>query len=224
LLTLTCSGGVVAFEICKLLEAQGRDVKYTGLLNIPPHISWRMRQLDWDEIAVNLALFLGLVPSEDVEPLRLHIAEKRELRQLSPAALHPPDGEGHSQSVKSNACARVVDLLRQTAPPARLLELGLDARALHRWIDVAADLARSAQVYEPQGKLACAATVFVAVPLAGLGTREEWRRNHLDAWQQYVNGPLRFVDVDGAHYTMLDDAHVESFAGCLRKELKLAGV
>jgi hypothetical protein len=37
-------GGVVAFEVAKRLEAMGDEVKFTGLINIPPHIADRMHE------------------------------------------------------------------------------------------------------------------------------------------------------------------------------------
>lgn len=39
-------GGVVAFEVAKRLEAMGDEVKFMGLINIPPHIGGRMCEID----------------------------------------------------------------------------------------------------------------------------------------------------------------------------------
>ncbi len=54
-------GGAVAFEIAKRLEALGERVGFVGSLNLPPHIKYRMDELDFVETATNLALFLDLV-------------------------------------------------------------------------------------------------------------------------------------------------------------------
>ena len=52
-------GGAVAFEIAKLLEAEGERVDFVGNFNLPPHIKYRMEELDFVEGAVNLAFFLS---------------------------------------------------------------------------------------------------------------------------------------------------------------------
>ncbi|KAI9455494.1 hypothetical protein HD554DRAFT_2178452 [Boletus coccyginus] len=38
-------GGVVTFEVVKCMEAMGGNVKFPGLINIPPHIADRMYSL-----------------------------------------------------------------------------------------------------------------------------------------------------------------------------------
>ncbi|KAI5986032.1 hypothetical protein F5J12DRAFT_868787, partial [Pisolithus orientalis] len=47
-------GGVVAFEVAKRLEAMGDEVKFTGVIDIPPHIADRMREIDWTTNAIDL--------------------------------------------------------------------------------------------------------------------------------------------------------------------------
>ena len=39
-------GSMIAFEITKLLNRNADEVKFLGILNLPPHIAFRMRQLD----------------------------------------------------------------------------------------------------------------------------------------------------------------------------------
>jgi hypothetical protein len=40
-------GSMIAFEVTKLLNSCGDEVKFLGAFNLPPHIKFRMRQLDW---------------------------------------------------------------------------------------------------------------------------------------------------------------------------------
>ncbi|KAF8545880.1 alpha/beta-hydrolase [Imleria badia] len=40
-------GCVVAFEVAKRLVAMGDEVRFTGLINSPPHIADRMHEIDW---------------------------------------------------------------------------------------------------------------------------------------------------------------------------------
>ncbi|KAG2106139.1 Alpha/Beta hydrolase protein [Suillus discolor] len=48
-------GGVVAFEVAKRLEAMDEEVKFVGLINIPPHIADRMHEIDWTGGMLNLS-------------------------------------------------------------------------------------------------------------------------------------------------------------------------
>lgn len=41
-------GSMLAVEIAKALEAEGQEVKFVGVFNLPPHVKVRMRQFDWD--------------------------------------------------------------------------------------------------------------------------------------------------------------------------------
>ncbi|OAX81662.1 hypothetical protein ACJ72_03994 [Emergomyces africanus] len=54
-------GGMVAFEVTKLLERDGDEVRYCGSWNLPPHIKSRMRELLWDECVIHLFYFVGLM-------------------------------------------------------------------------------------------------------------------------------------------------------------------
>ena len=47
----------------------GDEVKFTGLINIPPHIADRMHEIDWTSGMLNLAYFLGLVSKQDAVDL-----------------------------------------------------------------------------------------------------------------------------------------------------------
>src|SRR5436190_16323309 len=58
-------GAMIAFEVSKLLEANGDEVKSLGSFNLPPHIQERMRQLDWVETGINLSYFLDFISEED---------------------------------------------------------------------------------------------------------------------------------------------------------------
>jgi len=45
-----------------------------------------------------------------------------------------------------------------------------------------------------------------------MGTREEYKLNRLSKWTEYSGPHFEMVDVDGEHYTMISEDHVESFA------------
>ncbi|KIK36568.1 hypothetical protein CY34DRAFT_94135 [Suillus luteus UH-Slu-Lm8-n1] len=54
-------GDVVMFEVTQRIEAMGDEVKFVGLINIPPHITDRMHEIDWTGGMLSLSYFLGLL-------------------------------------------------------------------------------------------------------------------------------------------------------------------
>jgi thioesterase domain-containing protein len=206
------SGGVIAFEMGKVLEQKSQQVGFLGLLNIPPHISWRMQQLGWIEIAANLCLFLDFVSANDLEDL---IHEAKDVAQrLGAEDVEVESATGQQQKMMAS-------WLLDKAPPARLADLSLTPASFTQWINVALDLSKMARNYSPIGQVSSPVTVFVAIPLAGLGTKTEWKEKHLEPWHNHVKGTdtLRFVDVQGSHYTMLNDDNVDSFYRSFAAEL-----
>lgn len=57
-------GAMLAFEMAKLLEGGGNEVKFLGFFNLPPHIKFRVRQVDWIEVLLNLSYFLDLISDD----------------------------------------------------------------------------------------------------------------------------------------------------------------
>ncbi|OJD27806.1 hypothetical protein ACJ73_00803 [Blastomyces percursus] len=67
-------GAMIAFEVAKLLQADGDEVRFLSSFNLPPHVKDRMRQLDWVEASINLSYFLDLISEEYAHELspKLH--------------------------------------------------------------------------------------------------------------------------------------------------------
>jgi len=186
-------GGAVAFEIAKVLEAEGERVDFTGSFNLPPHIKYRMDELDFIETAVNLAFFLDLINKKQSLDL------PGELRAL-------PRRE------------QLAHLLR-IAPQRRLAELDLDLDKLTAWAELAHGLTSLGRTYQPSGTTR-SMTVFYAIPLRG--TKEDWLNNELRRWDEHTTEPNRYIDVPGEHYTLMGPQHVAAFQAILRKELDRA--
>lgn len=58
-------GSMFAVEISKQLSTAGEEVKFLGVLNLPPHIKQRIRQLNMTMAVLTLAFILQLVSNED---------------------------------------------------------------------------------------------------------------------------------------------------------------
>ncbi|GAA2101220.1 non-ribosomal peptide synthetase [Streptomyces albiaxialis] len=182
-------GAAVAFEIAKILEADGEEVRFLGNFNLPPHIRQRMNELDFAETAVNLAMFLELIGEEQAESIPPRIRELPEHEQIA--------------------------TLLRSAAPERSAQLGLDQRQFTEWARLASHLTGLGRTYEPSGSVR-AMSVFCADPLHG--TREEWVRK-LHGWNAFTDEPNRFIDVPGEHYTLMGPTHVPTFQEILRVEI-----
>lgn len=186
-------GGAVAFEIAKRLEEQGEQVGFVGSFNLPPHIKYRMNELDFIETATNLAFFLALINKK--QSLEL----PGQLRGLP----------------REQQLAHLLDI----APKERLVELDLDLAKFTAWAQLADKLTDLGRDYEPSGNVRSMA-VFYAIPLRG--TKEDWLNNELRRWDEHTREPNRYVDVPGEHYTLMGPQHVATFQGILRRELDQA--
>lgn len=191
-------GAMLVFEVIKRLEENGDEVKFFGSFNLPPHIKERMRQLDFIEVVSHLSYFLGLMTEEHsvkVAPM-LHQYSRQQ----------------------------VLDYIIELAPPKRLMELGMDQVKLEKWASVAAALQNLAIDYEPTGCVS-SIDVFVAIPLAGVAkNKQDWIDNKLSKWTDFSWSEPRFHDVDGAHYTMMGQEHVNSFQKHLKAALAARGI
>ncbi|PYH40965.1 non-ribosomal peptide synthetase [Aspergillus saccharolyticus JOP 1030-1] len=190
-------GSMLAFEVGKVLESHGDDVRFLGSFNLPPHIKARMRQLDWKECLLHLSYFLDL------------ITEARS-RELSQEFLMAEGG-----TTREEALARVM----AEADQARLNELALSEAALVKWASLAFSLQSMAVDYDPSGSIA-GMDVFYCIPLAVVASsKKQWREEQLSKWEDFTRSAPRFHDVGGAHYTMLSPEHVFGFQKTLRAAL-----
>ena len=120
-------GGVVAFEVAKVIESRGEEVKFVGLVNIPPHIAYRMHEIDYTAGMLSLSYFLGLVTKQDAEDL------------VEPFKRFP----------KEEQVQKVFDM----APPHRLDELQLSIPKFDHWTMVAGSLTGCGKSYVPSGSV-----------------------------------------------------------------------
>jgi thioesterase domain-containing protein len=187
-------GAAVAFEIAKVLESQGERVDFVGSFNLPPHIKYRMDELDEVEGAVNLAFFLSLI-------------DKKQAAELP--------GKLRAALPEQEPCATLINI----APPERLAELDLDLTKFTAWAGLAQSLLTMGKSYMPSGTVE-SMTVFYAIPLRG--TKQDWLNKELKRWDDFTRKPNRYIDVAGEHYTLMGPKHVSTFQAVLRAELDRA--
>ena len=193
-------GTMLAFEISKRLELGGdsSEVAFLGSFNLPPHIKWRMRQLDWTACLLHLCYFLDLLPESRSQEL---------IPQLQGDA-------------KDSVLAYILSIV----DTARMQQLSMSATELSNWASLAHAMQAMAVDYDPSGSVK-SMDVFYAHPLrTAAPSKEEWLEQHLSKWAEFCRTEPQFHDVEGAHYTMLSAEHVESFAGKLKQVLQARGL
>ncbi|KAG1880976.1 atromentin synthetase [Suillus subluteus] len=188
-------GGVVAFEVAKRLEGMGDEVKFVGLINIPPHIADRMHEIDWTGGMLNLSYFLGLVTKQDANDLTPTLRPLSRKEQL--------------------------EVVWKLSPPDRLIELQLTQEKLDHWVDIAGSLIECGKEYNPGGSVS-ALDVFYAIPLKG--TKADWLNKQLKPWDGFSRGQATYTDVPGQHYTLMDFDHVPQFQKIFRGRLESRGL
>lgn len=192
-------GAMLAFETAKMLnnDGSGNQVGFLASFNLPPHIAFRMEQLDWTACAQHLAHFLGL--------------------------LHDPDITDDSRSVGPVDQASIVKAVFDAAPQSRLVELELTPGDFCKWVNLAHAMQSMARRYEPRGNVS-KMDVFYCKPLAVVAqSKREWLESYLYRWRE-VALDVKFHEVGGEHYTMLDEKHVEAFAKTFSAALATRGL
>ncbi|OJA14888.1 hypothetical protein AZE42_12071 [Rhizopogon vesiculosus] len=188
-------GGVVAFEVAKRLEALGDEVKFTGLINIPPHIADRMHEIDWTGGMLNLSYFLGLVSKHDANDLAPALKPLTKMEQL--------------------------EIVWKLSPPERLIELQLTPEKLDHWVNIAGSLIECGKDYNPSSSVSVV-DVFYAIPLRG--SKSDWLNNQLKPWSGFSRAEPTYTDVPGQHYTLMDFDHVPQFQKIFRSRLEARGL
>ncbi|CAG8180154.1 unnamed protein product [Penicillium salamii] len=191
-------GSMLAFEVAKLLIQNGDEVGFIGCFNLPPHIKFRMRQLDWTNCLLHLSFFLDVISEEVSEQIQTAV------RNLLPA--------------------KAVAYIMSIALRSRINDLSLTPEKLEHWSHLAFGLQSMASNYEPEG-IVENMDVFYCNPLAVVATsKTEWLQDHLSKWQDFTKTDVRYHEVGGSHYTMLLPDHVRSFQATLQRALTLRGL
>lgn len=210
-----CYGGLMAFEVVKRLEAMGEEVRFLGLVNIPPYIAQHMHDIDLI-CALNVTFFLGLLSKQDSESMVPTLKPLTQKERLG--------------------------IIWKMSPPERLAELQLTPETLEHWVKVSVSLLHCGEGYSPSGTarklfisrlqqslltLPClssaAIDVFYAVPPRGPDDKVNWLKE-LKPWVSFSRSEPTFIDVPGEHNTLMDIDHASQFQKLFRSRLEARGV
>ncbi|KAK9693866.1 hypothetical protein K7432_013697 [Basidiobolus ranarum] len=117
--------------------------------------------------------------------------------------------------------AEQINYVCSKASPERIKELEIDQVQLEKWFDIAESLLKCGLHYEPSGNIE-QVSVFYAIPLAE--KKEDWLNGMLKGWDGFSRKENNYIDVLGAHYTLMNHHHVPSFQKYLKAELSRSGI
>ncbi|KAK1704666.1 uncharacterized protein BDZ83DRAFT_594848 [Colletotrichum acutatum] len=191
-------GSTLAFEVGKVLEKQGREVRFLASIDYPPHIAHYVRGLDWIDVLLHIAFFLELVDEETMKDITPHLHTLSRDEALS-------------------YVLRVGDAERASA-------LAVDIERLALISDIAENFRVNVQSYEPVGNVD-SLDVFVADPPSyAARDRQDWRENKLESWVDFTRTGAKFHNCPGIHAKMLNKEHMADFAKIFKAAMWMRGV
>lgn len=196
-------GSFPAFEITKLLEAAGDEVKMLAVLDQAPYQKERARKYDWTTVVLTISFFLGLIPED------FAMKSVPAYRLLSRV--------------------EVLDTIFFHAQKSRIEELGMTKEKLDNWASLALALKQCVSDYEPSGVVS-KMDVFYTAPLVDYvpaKTTEEWLRGFIAKWGHHVKegeGNVTFAEVGGTHRTMISPPHLGGFIRLFKKVMEARGL
>ncbi|KAF9889636.1 hypothetical protein FE257_007144 [Aspergillus nanangensis] len=193
-------GSTLAFEVGKLLEAQGQEVRFLASIDYPPHISQYVRGLNWVDVLFHISFFLELIDQEIMDRAMTHLH------------MHPM------------SCQAALEYVLSISDQQRVRSLALTPRVLSRICDIGENFRVQGETYEPVGSVAHL-DVFVADPPGyAAADRRDWVENKLGRWRDFVRSDVEFYECPGIHARMLNPEMIPGFAKRFKLAMKRRGV
>ncbi|RAL05369.1 NRPS-like enzyme [Aspergillus ibericus CBS 121593] len=193
-------GSTLAFEVGKVLEAQGQEVRFLASIDYPPHIRQYVRGQNWIDVLLHIAFFLELIDQNIMAEAGKYL---------------------HGQEIaRQDALVHVLSISDQE----RVRALALNPERLERITDIGENFRVHGESYEPEGTVE-RLDVFVADPpsYAALN-RQDWEENKLGAWRNFSRTEVGFYNCPGIHATMLNPVYVPEFVRSFKLAMKRRGV
>ena len=192
-------GSTLAYEVAKVLESQGQEVKFLASIDYPPHISHYVRKLNWVDVLLHISFFLELI-------------DEKTMVEITPYL--------HTLGNRQAALAHIL----QIGDAERARSLAIDAEKLELISDIAENFRVNVAEYEPVGKVE-RLDVFVAdPPTYAARDRQDWRENKLGSWVNFSRTEVEFHDCPGIHAKMLNPEHMADFAKIFKAAMRRRGV
>ena len=191
-------GGLLSFELAKVFEKAGDQVKFVGIMDVPPNARMRMRHSNWTNVVLIIATFLGILDS-------------RQAAEIQPSILELPH-------------EAVLDQILSYTTPAHLQAMAIDKEKLTRWAGLALNNHTIAKDHSLEGKVQSLNIFYASTPDVFYGlTAEEMLEKHFSEWSNFAE-TTEFRQVSGTHNDMIHPAHVAGFHRTLSEALKARGL
>lgn len=191
-------GSTLAFEVGKVLEAQGQEVRFLASIDYPPHFAHYVRDLNWIDVLLHIAFFLEMIDEKTMDDTTPY--------------LHTLGREAALEHILS------------ISDPGRVQSLAIDAEKLALISDIAENFRENTEDYEPVGSVE-SIDVFVAdPPTYAAKDRQDWRDNKLGRWVDFSRKGVEFHDCPGIHAQMLNREHMAEFARIFKGSMKRRGI
>ena len=191
-------GGLLAFELAKVFERAGDEVKFLGLMDVPPNARIRMRHSNWTNVVLTIATFLNII-------------DGRQAVDILPSLLNVPDDA-------------VLDHILSYTTPAHLQAMAINKEKLSRWAGLALNNHIIGKDYLPEGKVQSLNMFYASTPDVFYGlTADEMLEQHFGEWRKFAKA-TEFRQVAGTHNDMIHPVHVAGFHKTLSEALKARGL
>ena len=191
-------GGLLAFELAKLFEKGGDEVRFLGVMDVPPDARMRMRHSNWTNVVITIAAFLGIIDCRQAAEIQARMLE-----------------------VSEDA---VLDHIFSYTTPAHLQAMAMSKEKLSRWAGLALNNHMIGKDHAPEGKVQSLNMFYASIPDVFYGsTADEMLEKHFGAWRDYAK-TTEFCRVSGTHNDMILAAHVAGFHKTLSKALQARGL
>lgn len=193
-----CFGGAIGFELTKRLESWGKEVKFCGGIDNPPQLGDIGSDRGFKHFLLQLMAFHGLFSIDDISLLEDKYQD------------YPDDDEKFFYRI----C--------QDFDSGTLEDAGLTHNKISSWRRIFLNTTHMLLTYRAEGKVS-RYDVFHVPPLdRRLWSDEEWAEL-IHEWDQY-GGEVKYHQVTGNHFTVLNHPHLEVFQRSLNRALADAGI
>ena len=191
-------GSILTFEVSKVLEAQGQEVRFCGSIDYSPYVKHHVMELNWVDVLLHISFFLGLITQD-------------KMLELTPSLRLLPHQDAITY-ILNIGCGE------------RIKALAMDAAKLIHTTDIGENFRIQIAEYDPEGTVQ-SVDVFVAdPPKYAARDREDWKVNKLGRWKEFSRAEVTFYDCLGVHAKMLDREYVVDFAKKLKAALRSRGI
>jgi thioesterase domain-containing protein len=196
-----CFGGLLCFELAKMLEAAGSSAVFCGGIDNPPSLKVTMGQVRYRTLMFDV---LPIVTDMTEEESKAFAEETADLTD-----------EEFYEALFTKFSPEFIENMDLTVP--RLQAFGRVEDCMRLIVDK----------YVPEGMVSTS-DIFCAEPMphfANGASSEVWKRDYLGQWKRFVRDEnVAFHDVPGTHISLIKEPLIVDFQRTLNEALERRGI